>query len=110
MAPKFTPGPWMVEPHADDFDGPISVVSEYSMTQGRKTANWIAECDLQDDRVEENYANARLIAAAPDLYAAIAESLEYLDAMLGPCKAGCDCLLHGFHAAIAKAEGDANGA
>jgi hypothetical protein len=72
-----TPGPWTTEPVSDDFEGPINVVSEYvSSRYGRTSANWIAECDLQDDRVAENHANARLIAAAPDMLAFVEYVLE----------------------------------
>jgi hypothetical protein len=74
----------MVEPCSDDFDGAISVVSEYSRKGARRTANWIAECDLQDDRVEENHANARLIAAAPELLAACQGALEEFSEWEGP--------------------------
>jgi len=74
-----TPGPWIVEPCADDYDGAINVVSEYSETAGRRTANWIAECDLQREEphgIAENHANARLIAAAPELLALVRRYLD----------------------------------
>lgn len=32
-------------------------------------------------------------------------AMQYLDETLGPCDADCECLLHLFHAALAKAEG-----
>jgi len=50
-------------------------------------------------------ADRALIAAAPELYEAIKSSMEYLDATIGPCDADCECILHGLHAALAKAEG-----
>lgn len=58
---RHTPGPWMVDPISD------AVVSRLSTDpDGRRPTHWIAECDLQDD-AQENHANARLIAAAPEL-------------------------------------------
>jgi hypothetical protein len=51
--------------------------------------------------------NAQLVAAAPDLYEAIRSSMQYLDETIGPCDEGCECILHGLHAALAKAEGRA---
>jgi hypothetical protein len=62
-----TPGPWMVEPHSDE-DETLYVCADYTLTpEGFARATWIAECDLQDGNLEENGANARLIAAAPEL-------------------------------------------
>ena len=61
-----TPGPWEVLPESDSHEGPLNIVSEYEEKGGRASANWIAECDLQSDEAQ-NRANARLIAAAPDL-------------------------------------------
>lgn len=62
-----TPGPWEVLPESDSHEGPLNIVSEYEEKGGRASANWIAECDLQSDEAQ-NRANARLIAAAPDLF------------------------------------------
>ena len=57
-----TPGPWVIEPHADDAEH----LSITAMAQ-----DWIADCNLGDHRLDENEANACLIAAAPDLLAAL---------------------------------------
>lgn len=75
VAPKYTPGPWMVEPHSDQ-DEVVNVVSQYEvMPDGIKRAHWIAELDAQidfDSDVEQQLvevnANAHLISAAPELY------------------------------------------
>jgi hypothetical protein len=71
-----TPGPWEIAPHPDDAEV-LEIVSEYSeQPGGRKVANWIAQCDAgidnDDDfdvQLQRNKANARLIAAAPELLA-----------------------------------------
>ena len=71
-----TPGPWEVEPYSDESEEPINIVSEFkALPDGRKSANWIAECILEDD-VEENRRNARLIAAAPELLDALKEMVK----------------------------------
>ena len=58
-----TPGPWALESYSEDHEGPISVVSEYEIKRGGVvSANWIAECDLQDDEAQ-NVVNAELIRA-----------------------------------------------
>src|SRR5580704_13904828 len=50
------------------------------------------------------HANATLISAAPDLYAAMSDAMPYLEATLGPCDPECDCPLHACRAALAKVE------
>lgn len=89
-----TPGPWVVwEGHAEVFAGPAK-----SNTPGmiRGTRGIVANCESDDfgENEDEQEANARLIAAAPDLLEALR------------------CLLSGVpgaevtaRAAIAKAEG-----
>lgn len=86
-----TPGPWT---HADRFDGEARRVLR---SDGSAVA---IVCPH-----EQAEADARLIAAAPDLYEAMTGAMQYLDETLGPCDDDCECLLHSFHAAIAKAEG-----
>lgn len=76
-----TPRPWAIAPHPDDAER-LEIVSEYSeFPGGRKVANWIAECDAGTDSsmaedelqhaLDQNKANARLIAAAPELLDAL---------------------------------------
>ena len=59
---KFTPGPWLVK---DGFSGEFEV---YARTVDNFGYYEIAEIKDLD---EETLPNARLIAAAPDLYAAL---------------------------------------
>lgn len=101
-----TPGPWQIVPYWDG-DDVVNVVAEYSerIEDGRtiKVANWIAELDAavdfddEDDRREETYANARLIAAAPDLLEACKLAVSRMG-MRNPTAAV-------LNAAIDKAEG-----
>jgi hypothetical protein len=99
---KHTPGPWLFEPHngygAKDPDGepwPFGYIS---------TAHPSPIFELSTPLVfphEELVANARLIAAAPDLLAACQAVLgEWRDGY------GLDCIEQ-LRAAIAKAEGRA---
>ena len=106
-----TPGPWEVLPESDSHEGPLNIVSEYEEKGGRASANWIAECDLQSDEAQ-NRANARLIAAAPDLLEALRASVAATDRELEAFRRnlGRNPLvmpewLAGARAAIAKAEG-----
>lgn len=79
-----TPGSWEVAPFCDT-DEVLNVVANYEERAGSdgrvtKHAHWIAECDAGLDfdtdheaQLDENIANAHLIAAAPDLLAACKE-------------------------------------
>jgi hypothetical protein len=96
-----TPGPWELAPFNGNECDVLDVVSGYEeLPGGRVSANWIAECNLQEGP-EENLANARLIAAAPDLLQACK--------MVAGMAVGWEPLTPGdiaeVKAAIAKAEG-----
>lgn len=87
MSAKHTPGPW----NAFNSIKAIGVGSE------RSDVAWVRfeECGLMDTArsQEEDEANARLIAAAPELLAALQEVAEWDKVGAFPC----------VHAAIAKA-------
>ena len=103
---KHTPGPWTI---ADDNGTDIGIIARKRGRGGQMVAMVTVDEDVpQDD--DERLANARLIAAAPDLLAACKafaaarkawrecddmSSIEYLDTL--------DAI--DFDAAIAKAEG-----
>jgi hypothetical protein len=95
----FTPGPWEVgEPNQG---GSVLAVGVFS-------DRWHIADVWRDvpELVEEAEANARLIAAAPDLLAALKRSLDWLASYQG---AGADRVWEQAKAAIAKAEGATHG-
>ena len=85
---EHTPGPWEL--------------SESGISIYTRNHHLIAQTGIS----EKDQANARLIAAAPDLYEAMMGAMQYLEETLEPCcEVGCECLLHSFRAAIEKAQG-----
>ena len=80
-----TPGPWHIGPHyKSDVESAFGRICECGITRGRNSE-----------------ANARLIAAAPELYDAVKEYLDW-----GPMTGSDRDLFNGkFSKAIAKAEG-----
>jgi hypothetical protein len=114
---KHTPGPWYVSQVGltNGGDRPITTEDERICTVDCQTPfkrgeGWQSECDVRE-------ANARLIAAAPDLLAALKALDAYWCEMLpdGPPADDADHWLHAdsravwraVRAAIAKAEGGA---
>lgn len=97
MSTKHTPGPWSVVNEHDE----VTVIAGEHISHGFKVRYEIAR-DVGGHRGDE-YANARLIAAAPDL-------LEAIQALLRKVECGtalhCD-LCDAARAAIAKATGGA---
>ena len=99
-----TPGPWKTQTH-------ISLDRlEIRDADGRR----IAVCAMDFPMSAKTHdANARLIAAAPELLAALAEAVDELEQMhrhyYGNCPGGCPaCVaIDKARAAIAKAEGRA---
>jgi hypothetical protein len=102
---KYTPGPWKarkageltVEGSATKF--PNHVVYEYKDNLGRRCTAFVAHCD---SATLENEANARLIAAAPELLEALKECLPQIRwASIHGSR--CDELIAEVEAAIRKA-------
>lgn len=90
---KFTPGPW--QPHISEVRGDLCVISERA---------WICGEILNRVRSipeEEARANALLIAAAPDLYEALADVLNSKEIV------NDDPLVNKIIAALMKATGEA---
>jgi len=92
-----TPGPWKVltgvcrqdhpDTSADVVDASLEVV--------------VADCGCHEAAI----ANATLIAAAPELLAALKETLAYWTSTgFADCEPDCDCIVESVRAAIAKAE------
>jgi hypothetical protein len=95
-----TPGPWAVEGESGN-DGEAEVI-----VSDKRTVCWTA-CSLNEDGEDfnsnEDRANAGLIAAAPDLLAALKEMVAMVEAEYG----GFDAVpeWQAATAAINKAEG-----
>ena len=100
MTKNWTPGPWQFyELQGDDGLGYIRPFDE----DGKEIAHHGDSGRSQ----AENVANARLIAAAPELY----EALNRLLASVNPGNAvthatGCRCVIHEARAALARARGE----
>jgi len=97
----YTKGPWTT--------GPAFVVKAVTKDDlSRTVTNWVAECPKSGVKpIEEAYANARLIAAAPDMHEAlkVAEiASEELCQGQDPANE-CWNTLRMIRAALAKAEG-----
>jgi hypothetical protein len=91
-----TPGPWDI----------------HDPSGGGSSNNWICADGLYiaevDGEREEADANARLIAAAPDLLAALKDAVEYLELQL-KCSgedSGEGAMIRLFQKTIAEAEGN----
>lgn len=104
---KHTPGPWTVVERFG-FAGSVKggVVREY--TNGTAQDQLFMVCCVQDDNGghEATNANARLIAAAPDLLAALRVLLRDVEAVNAGGQYGLELYpaIYQAHAAIAKAE------
>lgn len=75
---NWTPGPWEICNTADIFT-PLGATNAEGI-EAVSTDGWhIADCDMGSMTLDEVRANAHLIAAAPDLYDALAEALADYD-------------------------------
>lgn len=73
--PKWTPGPWAAIRHGAVVGGP-----EFSFAQGSGRKQIAMACVVPEGVDGDKDANAALIAAAPDLYAALDELLRVVEA------------------------------
>lgn len=92
---RFTPGPWMAEP----------MTGRGAWVKG-ESGEWAALSCGNTDAIAE--ANARLIAAAPDMYEALIAALPYIESELDNAayKRGAVAkVVAQMNAIIAKAEG-----
>lgn len=90
---SFTPGPWIVQDSTSVF-GPVDI------TAGETC---VAVAQAEPGRMEAE-ANARLIAAAPELLAALT-GVKHHNAALKDAYKLSDSLMRQIETAIAKAEG-----
>ena len=107
--PKFTPGPWAYSPRKFDDWGVVRgpVVDDWGpvLICQAKDPSKLDEATLSAHRADGKdpwEANARLIAAAPDLYAAGQAIIDQCDAMLLPD----DDKTAALRAALAKVRGE----
>lgn len=114
MTTKHTPGPWRVD--ETKALGAYGVWTDYATHPGHDGAGYPSlVCSMvptvkSEITREQRDANARLIAAAPDLLAACQESLAFISeidfALLAELLDGRDSLLERLQAAVAKAKGE----
>lgn len=97
---KHTPGPWTVDGAEVRTDGN----RRYSLTESANLC--IARCSSDQGEAGDAQANARLIAAAPEMLSVLKELMARRDKCFIPSEDGLDQRIL---AAIAKAEGRSNG-
>jgi hypothetical protein len=112
---KFTPGPWSIC-FPNDNPGIDGANGEYSIIIYGEPGDPKDQCGIQGRTKEEQHANARLIAAAPDLLEAAKDAENEIEnAIVGlttnplayaeAIKQRLERTLETCRAAIAKAEG-----
>ena len=74
-AARHTPGPWFAWKSPD---GQWTVKAVYDDAMGLRTTAWPAVCNAG---AQDNEANARLMAASPELVDALKAALEWIDAV-----------------------------
>jgi hypothetical protein len=110
-APAFTPGPWRIAKRGED--EAFYVVERDEPNEPSRHAYRVAHV-LDYNELQQNAANACLIAAAPDLYAALAALLPAVDDEIEQRKfsgndedwSGLERLSSAAHAALAAAKGE----
>lgn len=104
MNAQHTPGPWKAESAKDYASG------RHDDKRWTVHANGMPLIAIVDQYRGQAQANARLIASAPELLAAlerVAEDLEYFASEVPPSKDECGAMAKAARAAIAKAKGGA---
>tara|TARA_R110002020_G_scaffold276125_1_gene491405 strand:+ start:19 stop:360 length:342 start_codon:yes stop_codon:yes gene_type:complete len=107
--PKFTPGPWWTDGQYNEDEAGLAVIAantDSGPLPGNPTRGMVAfASELLSENAQTCAANARLISAAPDLYAAARLGLNYIEnteAELGIQLSSGDAL----RAALSKANGE----
>ena len=96
----FTPGPWEVK-RIDQHCGPKKIVTDWDVVPKK----YKGFGDGAITRRIDNEANARLIAAAPEMYDLLKETVEHIDEWNFPI-----ALADRIQRALKKVEGDTKGA
>lgn len=102
MSAQHTPGPWGV--FADGGDCPGIEADSFSVVVYGKSDE--DDCGVQGRSDGEKLANARLIAAAPELLAKLNEVLDFYDALPSEHADGEAELLDSVTALITKTTGE----
>ena len=97
---KHTPGPWNI----GSSDLPVSGMSVHGGNRQHTTIARLVDSSLVGMPFDENYANARLMSAAPDMLEAL-KRLEAVYRVSHSAKTRADCWRQA-RAAIAKATGE----
>lgn len=102
MSAKYTPGPWKINKRSwpMTITGHIHQITNNDRLPSAFVPAWDNPQEGEEDGSEEALANAHLIAAAPDLLAALKEAADFVQ----PFNRAED-LLDKIEAVIAKAEG-----
>lgn len=108
--PKFTPGPWTAEPRQTRDDNGHYLTYEVADAQGRCVVEFsntsVSELNYDGESQwdEQSRANAHLISAAPELYAALESALEQFELLAKEPATNPWCVQ--MRAALSKARGD----
>ena len=97
---KHTPGPWQTD--QAEHDAPYQDIRIHA-GKGSICSVWIDDAPLHDYNAEQR-ANARLIAAAPELLEALRTAVDHLEGM--PDQEDVAACVVKARAAIAKATGE----
>lgn len=98
---KHTKGPWKIDP-SDEFPLAVIVDHDYEYDDGTGICQIQGEFDNKSDATPEQIANARLIAAAPELLAELRALVQWCEDNFIGEDSGPE--LDGAYNAIRKAE------
>lgn len=76
-----TPGPWRTYPNAEGLNLEIETANDFPPAEIARV-HWMADGKNNEALKQESLANARLIAAAPELLEALKESTNAIDALV----------------------------
>jgi hypothetical protein len=83
---KHTPGPWKLSHGGLPGDSGFSIVSNNAEAENVKVAAECWPCTIvSEDHRQELFANARLIAAAPELLESLRKAVARYEATLATC-------------------------
>lgn len=102
----YTPGPWKLSHGGLPGDAGFSIASNNALAENVKITAECWPCTIvSEEHRQELFANARLIAAAPEMLEALVGLREDINWMLNNRQFLSPCAFEYLDAAIAKAEG-----